>query len=134
MKKEYVKPHMYAEKFIPNEYASGCKPGVDENNAEPYYAECWYKNHGWTGCSNNGETVALLTDKNSGCQIKLTASGKAITSSGIEECMHDFEMDGIYGQVPAYRWDNGMHGWHYIPKTEFGGKDSETGLPIYFNS
>ena len=36
MKKDYITPKMYSEEFVPNVYASGCAPGIDESKADPY--------------------------------------------------------------------------------------------------
>lgn len=133
MKREYVKPMMYQEDFVPNAYASGCAPGIDESTAQPYAETCWYLTHG-NSCSRYNTDLLFFIEGNQSCKdVWLKEDGSAGTRGGIYIGYEDFEGDGKDYAVPAYIWSNGtFFGAHYIPVTELGG--TVGGKPRYFNS
>lgn len=146
MKKEYITPAMYIEEFVPNEYATTCKPGVDETKAKPYLQQCYYyTNPGiLSECSKRNESFYFLTENTTGCTVKLTSTGDiSIAETSLQSERWDFEHPNLQviapslhesHKVASYRWPNGEGGWHHIPVSQLGGVDTETGLPLYFNS
>lgn len=134
MKKEYIKPMMYQEDFVPNAYASGCAPGIDESTAQAYAETCWYLNHGFfTSCSGINTDLLFFIQGNESCtDVWLREDGSAGTRGGVSIGYENFEGDGNLGSVLAYIWSNGDGGHHYIPVTELGG--TVDGKPRYFNS
>lgn len=141
MKKEYVTPIMYSEEFVPNAYAAGCAPGIDETDpsvAPAYKETCYYLHNGWTSCSGIGTDLWFFLEKNSACKdVTLKADGSAGTRGGIYIGTEEFEViDGeerYTVEKPAYIWSNGTwFGAHYIPVSELGGQIN--GKPKYFVS
>lgn len=135
MKKDYITPKMYSEEFVPNVYASGCAPGIDESKADAYAEQCYYLEHGYSGCSGVGTDLKFFIEGNTACtDVWLKEDGTAGTKGDISIVQHHFEGDGSWPweTKPAYKWSNQQGGYHYIPVSELGG--TVDGKPRYFNS
>lgn len=133
MKKIYEAPKMYCEEFVPNVYASGCAPGIDESTAEAYVETCYYLKNGWSGCSGVGTELYFFIEGNKACtDVWLKKDGTAGTRGEISIVWENFEFDGDPFPRKAYRWSNQHGGWHYIPVSELGG--TVDGKPKYFCS
>lgn len=131
---------MYIEEFVPNEYATTCKPGVDETKAKPYLQQCYYYGNSKEGqhCSNRNVSFYFLTENTSGCNLKLTSTGEISTKgTNLSKEYWDYEhpvSQHLQHKEAGFCWNNGTGGQHHVPVSQLGGVDDETGLPIYFNS
>lgn len=143
MKKEYIKPMMYAETFVPNQYAAGCYPGIDESNVEPFTQDCWWYTHA-SGCSEKDYSKTMFIENNTGCDLQLKKDGSLVLGSGMKlvnvNGAKDKKFDNYYKETgnrdeypEAYAWPNGEGNWHYIPKSFFG-NEQINGKPKYFVS